>query len=579
MNDSVLREGVGDAARRRGSDGSEGGPQETVRGLIEATETFPTLEAAIGEARRDILLAYWTFDPDMRLSPETRRRDGNGDLETWGDLLRRKGEEGVVVRLLLSDFDPIVGHAFHQSSCRTYMSLCRIRDSLPAKRRAAIQPVLARHPAEVGPAIRIAIAPAIAWRLRGLCRKATRLLREEGRDAAIDWLACSPGLWEHVTVSGDAVRARPGRLTLRPGSFHEKSCIVDGRIAFVGGFDIDRKRYDTREHDAEDAWHDLACRVDGPVVDDLTARLTRRWNEESVAFAAFVDGLTPPDGVPRLPRPEPTRLPDAPDADDGRTDDGHTDDGRRLHLASTSSESPRYPFTVVPNVRDGGVLEAHLDLIGSAERLLYVETQFLRSAEIGRAIADRAAVCPELQVIVLLPLLPERMTESRDPDLPTRHGHWLQRRQVRRLRRALGDRFGVFTLVRREPAEPDLPPEVTAYGSDMIYVHAKLSIADDRAAVIGSANLNGRSLHLDTEASLLWRGDPEIRKFRERLWRRHLGQAADPGRQDWVAMWREAARANVETAPSERAGFVVPLPDSHLGHGARRSFLVPDRFV
>ncbi len=37
-------------------------------------------------------------------------------------------------------------------------------------------------------------------------------------------------------------------------------------------------------------------------------------------------------------------------------------------------------------------------------------------------------------------------------------------------------------------------------GAPMIYVHAKVSIFDRSAAIVSSANLNGRSLRWDTEA-------------------------------------------------------------------------------
>jgi phospholipase D1/2 len=77
---------------------------------------------------------------------------------------------------------------------------------------------------------------------------------------------------------------------------------------------------------------------------------------------------------------------------------------------------------------------------------------------------------------------------------------------------------------------------VTASRRYMIYVHSKLMIVDDRYVILGSANLNERSLHggRDSEICLgLWPGAREhtevavreARRLRVRLWREHLGSA------------------------------------------------------
>jgi phospholipase D1/2 len=69
----------------------------------------------------------------------------------------------------------------------------------------------------------------------------------------------------------------------------------------------------------------------------------------------------------------------------------------------------------------------------------------------------------------------------------------------------------------------------------MIYVHSKLMIVDDRRAIIGSANLNERSLNgrRDSEICLaLWshkndyqKAEAQLREFRQKIWSEHLGEA------------------------------------------------------
>jgi len=72
-------------------------------------------------------------------------------------------------------------------------------------------------------------------------------------------------------------------------------------------------------------------------------------------------------------------------------------------------------------------------------------------------------------------------------------------------------------------------------GGDPIYVHAKTAIVDDRLIRVGSANLNNRSMGLDSEcdvtidAALPANRDvgPTIRRLRESLIAEHLGVERD----------------------------------------------------
>lgn len=64
----------------------------------------------------------------------------------------------------------------------------------------------------------------------------------------------------------------------------------------------------------------------------------------------------------------------------------------------------------------------------------------------------------------------------------------------------------------------------------MVYVHSKLLIVDDRVMIIGSANINDRSMLGDRDSEICLRieepegcGTWEIEDFRRRLWASHLG--------------------------------------------------------
>ena len=57
---------------------------------------------------------------------------------------------------------------------------------------------------------------------------------------------------------------------------------------------------------------------------------------------------------------------------------------------------------------------------------------------------------------------------------------------------------------------------------DIVYVHAKVGIVDDRWLTVGSANLNAHSLLHDTEMNVVTHDEAVARSTRLRLWSEHL---------------------------------------------------------
>src|SRR4051794_30629115 len=65
---------------------------------------------------------------------------------------------------------------------------------------------------------------------------------------------------------------------------HEKTIVVDDRIAFVNGIDLTDQagdRFDSSAHDARRklGWHDVGVRLEGPAVADVAAHFAMRWRE------------------------------------------------------------------------------------------------------------------------------------------------------------------------------------------------------------------------------------------------------------------------------------------------------------
>jgi phosphatidylserine/phosphatidylglycerophosphate/cardiolipin synthase-like enzyme len=258
---------------------------------------------------------------------------------------------------------------------------------------------------------------------------------------------------------------------------HEKLVVVDDRLATVGGIDLTTfsgDRYDPSEHPWRPSlgWHDAAALVRGPVVTDVAEHFRLRWRE--------VTG-------------EVLREP-APTVESG---------AHELQLVRTIPEKvyaarPRGEFRI---------LEGYVRAVRSAERLVYLESQFLWSPELVQILVEKLRRPPsdEFRIVAVLPSHPESGNDD-------------SRGQVGVLVEADAGagRFLACAIYSHEG--PRVEP---------VYVHAKIGIVDDRWLTIGSANLNEHSLFNDTEVNLISL-EPELaRTTRERLWAEHLELAVD----------------------------------------------------
>lgn len=282
-------------------------------------------------------------------------------------------------------------------------------------------------------------------------------------------------------------------------SHHQKIVVIDDRLAFVGGLDLTKKRWDVRSHELFDPrrtdplgkpyrpFHDVQVIMTGDAAAALGDIFRDRWRRSSHEI------LRPPEGGAEDPWPA-GLVPELNDVDVG--------------IARTYA-----PYLSNPEVRE--IERLYLDSIAAARNTIYIENQYVTSDSIAQALA-------------------ERLREPRGPEVvaivPKCNGGWLEERTlgVRRekiLRDLLEtdryDRFGFFYPCRRTAA------------FESVKVHAKTQVVDDTLLHVGSANLTNRSMGLDSECDLAIESEGDVRvsrviaRFRDDLLAEHLDTARE----------------------------------------------------
>jgi phosphatidylserine/phosphatidylglycerophosphate/cardiolipin synthase-like enzyme len=538
--------------------------------LIEAADMFPALEKLVLGAERSVWLAFRIFDPDTKTRSDAAQALG---LTDWAALIAHIVGRGVEVRLLLTDFEPVLADYLHAGSWHTYRRLRDILKQLAPDARDRLQLIVIQHEGEIGWCWRQLMRPMLRGKIRRTVEKLLR--RGHNDDGGLD---TRPGLWRHLAWEQGKPTgwkaAPPPRLW--PATYHQKFVVVDGARAIIGGMDLDERRWDDRRHRqrADETWHDISALLEGPAVGDAARHFARLWNREMPRYrstvAEWTDGceqelmLDPLDEIgaaPPLPPPAGSAT---------------------LQLARTQSRRNASPLAIGPHHFIRELKAAHRAVIGSARRLLYIEAQFFRSTEAADWIEAALAANPALELIVLIANVPEEIAfEGQTDNLAHRHGEHLQARALGRLLRKAGpQRVGLFTLAKQKKVEPGEKQfeetRGTAYGSGVIHIHSKLVIADDRTCLLSSANINGRSFDWDTELGFIWHetGDG-IADFRRKLWSQLFG--GEPPED--LEGWRDVARHNVDAEPEARRGFILPYQLGRARRFAQPYWFIPDDLV
>ncbi|CAM8955937.1 unnamed protein product [Rhodiola kirilowii] len=477
---------------------------------------------AIEGAQHLIYIAGWSFNPNMVLV-----RDSNTDIPhakgvKLGELLKQKAEEGVAVKILIWDDE-------------TSIPLIKNKGIMGTFDEEAF--VYFKH-------------------TKVICRLCPRVH------------AKFPALFTHhqKTISIDA----PSETSF---SYREI-------MSFIGGLDLCGGRYDTEEHPLfktlnseshfgdfyqtsiaganlhrggpREPWHDVHACVTGHAAWDILTNFEQRWAKQCNSSM-----LVPISSIPNLRQQA---------SQPGTPPDRNWNVQVFRSIDNLSAAHPSKNFRVEQSIH-----EAYVEAIRRADKFIYIENQYfiggchlwdkdrhagctnLIPVEVALKVASKIKARQRFAVYIVIPMWPEGVPESEPvQDIL----HWT-RETMSMMYRLIGDELkdshqswhprdylNFFCLANREEKGKGefIPPNTPHSASDywnaqehrrfMIYLHSKLMIVDDLYLLIGSANINQRSMdgQRDSEiaigcyqshsaANYLNEGD--IKAYRLSLWYEH----------------------------------------------------------
>lgn len=552
---------------------------------------------AIRQARRMIYITGWSVWHQVRLV-----RDEKSVSEyTLGELLKSKSQEGVRVLLLVWD-DPtsrsILGYkmdgmmATHDEETRRYF----------------------KHSS-----VHVLLCPRSAGKRHSWVKQ-----KEVGV------------IYTHhqktVIVDADAGNGRRriisfvGGLDLCDGRYDTPEHSIFRTLQTVHSDDYHNPTF--AENTAgcpREPWHDLHCRIDGPAAYDILTNFEERWLKASKPHGIKKLKTSYDDSLLRIDRmPEILGIADAPCLSENDPESWHVQVFRSIDSNSVKGfpkdpkHGPERNLMCGKNVLiDMSIHTAYVKAIRAAQHFIYIENQYfigssynwsqhkdvgannLIPMEIALKIAEKIRAHERFAAYIVIPMWPEG-----NPTAPStqRILYW-QNKTMQMMYETVYkalleagletthsplDYLMFFCLGNRETFDggvvPESPPAAnTPQGLSrknrrfMIYVHSKGMIVDDEYIIIGSANINQRSMEgtRDTEIAMgayqpchtwarkLSSPQGQIYGYRMSLWAEHLGFLEDsftqPQSLDCVRRVRSLAEANWEQ-------FASPVVSEMRGH-------------
>jgi phospholipase D1/2 len=236
------------------------------------------------------------------------------------------------------------------------------------------------------------------------------------------------------------------------------------------------------------------------------------------------------------------------------------------------------------------IYNCYIELIYHAKRFIYIENQFFISSNAGKGVRNKIVEAlfrrirrahkkkEKFKVIIFIPLMPsfEMNLDKKEGSVLLvslglqNHTIGVGANSIIQKLLSIGINPESYLMIcslrthalkLTHPEGQDNPPHATAF-SELIYIHSKFMLVDDLNFIVGSANLNDRSMmgdrdselavHVESTAPVLkdfgsqsFLIDPHIHQMRINLWHEHFAlpyeSIMDPLLDEvWEKMWAVA---------------------------------------
>lgn len=298
-------------------------------------------------------------------------------------------------------------------------------------------------------------------------------------------------------------------------------------------------------------WHDIHCKIEGAAVLDLLHHFYQHWAAHS-ANSKKNDQIKSSisDTVEQFKRP-------------GKADKPEeclwTAQVLRSHTVHNCS------FWKINSVYENSILQGYIEIISKAEKFIYIENQFfigggenvhneerfgnLIPNAILKKIIEKHSKKEPFHVFITLPLFPEGGPESRIDNIVRRQQHNSMHWLINEINKYTDNNahqylsffwFGEWNGKKENYDQLAKSKDATrkeliaASQRYPIYVHSKYINVDDKYVIVGSANINERSMMgiRDSEIAVLVLPEKgkekecqlKLFEFRYALWHQYLGR-------------------------------------------------------
>jgi len=299
------------------------------------------------------------------------------------------------------------------------------------------------------------------------------------------------------------------------GSQHDKVVIVkseSGLTAFCGGIDFNRNRFkDYRKGKTNQlaGYHDVQCKVVGPAADNILKKFILRWQNHPESGKKGVVELL----------------------GDAKTPAIHTGGGNQLRFAQIVG-TYNVPDGIIGIKPDRSLSEAYFNIIKKSKEYIYIEDQYLVNREVAKRLNAKIKETDFKKLIIVI----QDPLETADMLFPNKMRGFFTDDLFAGTTPAQKDKVALLMIDSQKAKTKNYHPGL----------HAKLLIADDEIAIIGTANVNRRSFTHDSETSVvIFDADDTQPKFAKKLrlaiWKEYLSDRAYEG---YLEKWEIFAQLN-----------------------------------